>query len=355
MKALLSIQSLTKRFDGREAVSGVDLDILTGEYFCLLGPSGCGKTTLMRMVAGFETPDSGRMLLEGADLGAVPPQRRPVNMVFQQYALFPHLTVGENIVFGLVMRRAAPATRKRELARLLALTDLEGLEARYPRQLSGGQQQRVALARAIINQPALLLLDEPLAALDKHLRGQMQAELKRLQQETGITFIHVTHDQQEALSLSDRMGVMYQGRLLQAGTPAALYEQPQHPFVASFLGESNLVPVRASAGALFFSDDVPPLRYPYDQAEARWLCLIRPEHIILTAPDSVPADNTYTGNLLQVRYLGATRACEVEAGGVRWQVILPTTQPVPSPGEQVQITIPAAVITLLPPGDEADS
>ena len=224
------------------ALDHVSLEIRQGEFFTLLGPSGCGKTTLLRMIAGFDVPTSGAILLDGEDITDLPPNRRPVNTVFQSYALFPHLTVAENIGFGLLMQGRPKAEIKATTDRILALVKMEPMATRKTSQLSGGQQQRVALARALAPQPKVLLLDEPLSALDLKLRKEMQIELKRLQLETGITFIFVTHDQEEALTMSDRIGVMSAGRLQQVGTPRDIYTRPVNRFVASFIGETNFLP-----------------------------------------------------------------------------------------------------------------
>jgi spermidine/putrescine transport system ATP-binding protein len=223
------------------AVEHVDLRIAEGEFFSLLGPSGCGKTTTLRMIAGFEEPSSGQILLHGRDVVGVPPFRRDVNMVFQQYALFPHMDVFENVAFGLRRKKVEKGEIRRRVAEALALVELEGRETRRPRQLSGGQQQRVALARALVNQPRALLLDEPLGALDLKLRQAMQLELKRIQREVGITFVYVTHDQEEALTMSDRLVVMNAGRIEQLGNPRELYEHPATRFVANFIGTSNIL------------------------------------------------------------------------------------------------------------------
>ncbi|HET8787938.1 MAG TPA: ABC transporter ATP-binding protein [Actinomycetes bacterium] len=223
------------------AVERVDLRIAEGEFFSLLGPSGCGKTTTLRMIAGFEEPTSGQILLHGRDMVGVPPFRRDVNMVFQQYALFPHMDVFENVAFGLRRKKVDKDEIKRRVAEALALVELEGREKRKPRQLSGGQQQRVALARALVNRPRALLLDEPLGALDLKLRQAMQLELKRIQREVGITFVYVTHDQEEALTMSDRLVVMNAGRIEQLGSPRELYEHPATRFVANFIGTSNIL------------------------------------------------------------------------------------------------------------------
>jgi spermidine/putrescine transport system ATP-binding protein len=223
------------------AVEHVDLRIVEGEFFSLLGPSGCGKTTTLRMIAGFEEPTSGQILLHGRDMVGVPPFRRDVNMVFQQYALFPHMDVFENVAFGLRRKKVDKDEIRRRVAEALALVELEGREKRKPRQLSGGQQQRVALARALVNRPRALLLDEPLGALDLKLRQAMQLELKRIQREVGITFVYVTHDQEEALTMSDRLVVMNTGRIEQLGSPRELYEHPATRFVANFIGTSNVL------------------------------------------------------------------------------------------------------------------
>jgi spermidine/putrescine transport system ATP-binding protein len=223
------------------AVDHVDLRIVEGEFFSLLGPSGCGKTTTLRMIAGFEEPTSGQILLHGRDVVGVPPFRRDVNMVFQQYALFPHMDVFENVAFGLRRKKVAKDEIGRRVAEALALVELEGREKRRPRQLSGGQQQRVALARALVNRPRALLLDEPLGALDLKLRQAMQLELKRIQREVGITFVYVTHDQEEALTMSDRLVIMNAGRIEQLGSPRELYEYPATRFVANFIGTSNIL------------------------------------------------------------------------------------------------------------------
>ncbi len=239
--AAVRLESVEKRFGNQVAVAGVDLTIDSGEFFSLLGPSGCGKTTTLRMIAGFEQPTSGRVLLMGEDVTGVPPHRRATNLVFQNYALFPHLTVFENVAFGLRVKRVARDLIPGRVERALSLVQLSGLERRKPGQLSGGQQQRVALARALINEPHVLLLDEPLGALDQKLRREMQFELKRLQREIGITFVYVTHDQEEALTMSDRIAVMNKGEVLQVDPPTALYETPATRFVAEFIGTSNFV------------------------------------------------------------------------------------------------------------------
>ncbi len=239
---------LVKRFGDVTAVAGINLHMPPGEFFSLLGPSGCGKTTTLRMIAGFERPDEGQILLDGVDMAETPPHKRNVNTVFQNYALFPHLSVAENVGFGLRYKDVTKAEARRKVAEALALVRLEGFEKRRPSQLSGGQQQRVALARALVLNPAVLLLDEPLGALDAKLRKALQIELKSLQQEVGITFIYVTHDQEEALTMSDRLAVMSNGRVEQVGTPSEVYEEPATAYVADFLGVSNLMDARCEGG-----------------------------------------------------------------------------------------------------------
>jgi spermidine/putrescine ABC transporter ATP-binding subunit len=241
----VEIQDVTKRFGEVVAVDGVSLAIGRGELFALLGPSGCGKTTLLRMIAGFETPDAGTIRIQGQDVTRVPPHKRPVNMVFQQYALFPHLTVAENVGFGLRYQGLASREQARKTGEALALVRLTGFEKRRPDQLSGGQRQRVALARALVLEPQVLLLDEPLAALDPNLRREVQVELKSLQRELGISFVFVTHDREEALAMSDRIAVMSQGRVEQVGSPAGVFESPETEFVARFLGATNVFTAEA--------------------------------------------------------------------------------------------------------------
>jgi spermidine/putrescine transport system ATP-binding protein len=235
----IALEGVSKRFGKADAVHEVTLTIGDGEFFSLLGPSGCGKTTTLRMIAGLEVPDDGRIVLQGKDVTSVSANRRPVNMVFQQYALFPHMSIYDNVAFGLKVKRVPSSERRERVLELLRVVALEGLERRRPRQLSGGQQQRVALARALVNKPAALLLDEPLGALDVKLRKQMQFELKRIQHELGTTFVYVTHDQEEALAMSDRIAVMNRGRVEQIGGPREIYEHPKTAFVADFIGSLN--------------------------------------------------------------------------------------------------------------------
>jgi spermidine/putrescine transport system ATP-binding protein len=240
-RVAIALEGVSKRFGKAAAVSDVTLEIGEGEFFSLLGPSGCGKTTTLRMIAGFEVPDSGRILLQGTDVTTVFSNRRPVNMVFQQYALFPHMSIYDNVAFGLKVKGVPRKEHKGRVLEILRVVELEGFENRRPRQLSGGQQQRVALARALVNQPAALLLDEPLGALDVKLRKQMQLELKRIQTDLGTTFVYVTHDQEEALSMSDRIAVMNGGRVEQIAGPREIYEHPATAFVADFIGSLNAI------------------------------------------------------------------------------------------------------------------
>jgi spermidine/putrescine transport system ATP-binding protein len=291
----VEIRSLGKRFGETAAVDSVSLDIRRGEFFSLLGPSGCGKTTLLRMIGGFELPSSGSLRIDGVDMTLVPPYRRPVNMVFQHYALFPHLSVGENVAFGLRYRDMDRAARERRVAEVLELVQLSGFETRKPHQLSGGQRQRIALARALALEPQVLLLDEPLGALDQKLRKEVQVELKHLQRDLGITFIFVTHDQEEALAMSDRIAVMNRGRVEQADDAATVFERPATEFVANFMGASNFFGARVrEAGegfltlALAAGGEVrvaaPSGGSPYRPgAEARFV--VRPEKLDLRPRD----------------------------------------------------------------------
>ncbi len=249
-KSSVELEGVTKRFDALVAVDDLDLELAGGEFFTLLGPSGCGKTTTLRMVAGFEQPDAGKVLIDGEDVAGLPPYKRPTNTVFQSYALFPHLSVGENVGFGLKRKKVPGDEIKRRVSAELERVGLAAEANRRPNQLSGGMQQRVALARALVNLPKVLLLDEPLGALDLKLRKGLQVELKRIQREVGITFVYVTHDQEEALTMSDRIAVMNRGRVEQVDEPEAVYERPATTFVAGFIGVSNLMPavVEGSAG-----------------------------------------------------------------------------------------------------------
>jgi spermidine/putrescine transport system ATP-binding protein len=288
MAGEIQVQELTKRFVDVVAVDGIDIDMPGGEFFTMLGPSGCGKTTTLRMIAGFERPTSGRILLDGVDVAHVPPHKRSVNTVFQSYALFPHLDVARNVAFGLKYQRCTKEESRRRVAEALDLVQLSGFEHRKPEQLSGGQQQRVALARALVLRPRVLLLDEPLGALDARLRKGLQVELKALQAELGITFVFVTHDQEEALTMSDRVAVMNGGRVEQAGSPREVYEEPQTVFVADFLGVSNVLSGTAAAGenggcALRMGERTLRATQGATGARGEVKAMIRPERIAIEA------------------------------------------------------------------------
>ena len=302
-ESAVHLDGVRKVFGETEAVAGIDLDIADGEFFSMLGPSGSGKTTTLRMIAGFEQPTSGRILLHGHDVTGVPPFDRDVNTVFQDYALFPHMNVSDNVGYGLMVRRVDRGERERRVTDALRMVRLTGFGARKPSQLSGGQRQRVALARALVNRPRVLLLDEPLGALDLKLREEMQIELKSIQQQVGITFIYVTHDQEEALTMSDRLAVFNEGRIEQVGTPADVYERPTTPFVAGFVGTSNLLRGDA-ARAVIGSEGT---------------FTVRPEKIRISSPDASVADDELSamGVIRDVIYLGSdTRyIVALEAGG----------------------------------------
>ena len=325
---------VVKKFGEAVAVDHINLEVRDGEFFSLLGPSGCGKTTTLRMIGGFEQPTSGLIELNGEDVTWLPPFKRNVNTVFQNYALFPHLTIFENVAFGLRRKGVKGSEIKSRVTEMLELVELPGFEARKPTQISGGQAQRVALARALINRPAVLLLDEPLGALDLKLRKQMQVELKRIQQEVGITFIYVTHDQEEAMTMSDRIAVMNKGRYEQLGDPEQLYERPTTRFVASFLGVSNLLPATVVGrdgdhGTVRLADDS-TIRVPAALIEgaSRVSIGIRPEKIRLHEPDAPPpaGHNRLTGTVRAASYLGVSTQYEIQSGGSRLTVYEQNTE-----------------------------
>jgi spermidine/putrescine ABC transporter ATP-binding subunit len=308
---IVAIQGASKRFGGFLAVDRVDLEIPTNAFFALLGPSGCGKTTLLRMLAGFESPSEGRILIDGQDVARVPPNRRPVNMVFQSYAVFPHMTVAQNVGYGLKVTGVPAAEILPRVAEALAMVRLEGFAARKPDQLSGGQRQRVALARALVKRPKVLLLDEPLSALDRKLREEMQLELVRLQHEVGVTFIVVTHDQEEALSMADRVAVMERGRIRQVASPRELYECPTSRFVAGFIGAMNLFPAEIRAvddgRARVRVVGLGELELPFSgPAAADAVLAIRPEKIRLSATQPVGAAICLAGRIEQLAYFGSS-------------------------------------------------
>jgi spermidine/putrescine transport system ATP-binding protein len=305
----LALEGVWKSFGEVTAVQDASLEVHHGEFYSLLGPSGCGKTTTLRLVAGFEQLDGGRILIGGTDVTGVPPHRRNVNTVFQHYALFPHLSVEDNVGYGLRQKRLPREEARRRLQEALATVRLGDLRSRMPRELSGGQQQRVALARALVNEPTVLLLDEPLAALDLKLRKAMQGELKKLQERVGIAFLYVTHDQEEALTLSDRIAVMSQGRILQEGTPEEIYERPQSKFVADFIGQTNFFEGRveeAGATTVVRTDGGVLLRCAHVSwaSPGMWVSVaVRPEKIVPANGLSGPA-NRVQGTLVRRTYLG---------------------------------------------------
>jgi spermidine/putrescine transport system ATP-binding protein len=351
---------LTKRFDDVEAVAGINLEIPSGEFFSILGPSGCGKTTTLRMVAGFEQPTSGSIYLDGIDVAARPPHKRNVNTVFQNYALFPFLTVAENVGFGLRYQKLSKAEQATRVGDALELVQLTGYERRRPGQLSGGQQQRVALARALVLRPSVLLLDEPLGALDAKLRRTLQVELKSLQESVGITFLYVTHDQEEALTMSDRLAVMENGKVAQVGTPVEVYEQPASAYVADFLGVSNLMDgtARPATGAT-------PCRirlgdFEVSAGQGATGCsgpikvAIRPERVRIE-PYEASGPNRVPGMVERLVFLGSSTQVIVRlATGEAVQALIQNQGGLPTfqQGTAVQVDLPADALRVLPIGEE---
>jgi spermidine/putrescine transport system ATP-binding protein len=360
----VELVSLNKRFGEFTAVDDISLEIRAGEFFSLLGPSGCGKTTTLRMVAGFEPPTSGEILLDGVDVGSWAPNRRNVNTVFQSYALFPFLTVGENVAFGMKYKSIPKDEREARVAEALELVQLSGFEKRRPNQLSGGQQQRVALARALVLRPAVLLLDEPLGALDAKLRRTLQVELGALQKEVGITFLYVTHDQEEALTMSDRLAVMNRGQIVQLGTPEEVYNEPADAYVADFLGVSNLMDARVDRAG----SREGPCRLRLGEfsleAEAGRLdatgavkLAIRPERVQLH-PYEDQGDNRLPGMVERIVFLGSTTHVYVRlATGSALQALVRndgSTLPYQQ-GTPVSIALPPDALRVLPdPGISVD-
>ncbi|MFO1123551.1 MAG: ABC transporter ATP-binding protein [Hyphomicrobiales bacterium] len=323
MPTAVSFQHVSRHFGPVRAVDDVSLDIPEGEFFAMLGPSGSGKTTCLRLIAGFEQPSAGHIEIFGETAEGLPPYRRNVNTVFQDYALFPHMSVGENVAYGLMIRGVPRAEREARALDALAMVKLQGFEQRRPAQLSGGQRQRVALARALVNQPRVLLLDEPLGALDLKLREQMQEELKALQKKLGITFVFVTHDQGEALSMANRVAIFTEGKIVQTGTPADVYERPRSRFVADFVGSSNVLPPEFSAA---------------HGGASLWTSL-RPEKIRLlskeeTTPKGFPRAR---GPITAVQYQGATTRIAVDVSGTRLIAALPAGHPPLREGETVTL------------------
>ncbi|BET68134.1 ABC transporter ATP-binding protein [Opitutales bacterium ASA1] len=357
MESSVELLDINKSLGGIRVVRDVSLSIRRGEFFSLLGPSGCGKSTTLRLVAGFEKPDSGRIRINGQPTNGVPAFVRDINLVFQHYALFPHMTVRQNVAFGLEMEKVPRAEIEARVGRMIELVRLGGFEERYPRQLSGGQQQRVALARALVTQPSVVLLDEPLGALDLKLRKEMQFELKNLQRTLGHTFIYVTHDQEEALAMSDRMAVMHQGRVVQVGTPEEVYERPATRFVADFIGEANLLHADVSEcldGAVVVHAD--GLRLHAETAHcaelpSRIVLGIRPEKVRMGSELNGSRLNRFSGVVENTAYFGAARMVHVR---LTPSILVSLRQrndatETPRAGERVEIGLPVESLVVLQP------
>lgn len=329
----IELRHISKSFDGEKILDSLNLDIRENEFVTLLGPSGCGKTTTLRIMAGFVTPDEGQVLLQGKDIARVPANKRPINTVFQRYALFTHMNIEENIAFGLRIKKMSKSQIDEKVKWVLKLVNLEGFEKRMPESLSGGQQQRIAIARAIVNEPRVLLLDEPLGALDLKLRQEMQYELIRLKNELGITFLYVTHDQEEALTMSDKVVVMNQGYIQQMGTPEEIYNEPENAFVADFIGDSNIIDgimmedrIVKICGRIFpCIDEGFGRKTPVD-------VVIRPEDIIIGKPGEGILDGVVTSNV----FIGVHYEMCIEAGGFEWLAQNTKSYPV---GSSVSISV----------------
>ena len=330
---LIDLVNITKSYDGVTILDDLNLYIRENEFLTLLGPSGCGKTTTLRIMGGFEHPDSGKVLFDGKDITELPPNKRQLNTVFQKYALFPHMSVAENIAFGLKIRNKPQAYINDKIRYALKLVNMDGAENRYPASLSGGQQQRVAIARAIVNEPKVLLLDEPLGALDLKLRQDMQYELMRLKNELGITFVYVTHDQEEALTMSDTIVVMNQGYIQQVGTPEDIYNEPQNAFVADFIGDSNILDGRMIQDKLveILGVKIPCVDTGFGENRPVDV-VIRPEDVELVKPE----DGQLTGRVTSLIFKGVHYEMEVRANGFDWLVHSTRLQEV---GSEVGITV----------------
>ena len=330
---LIELNGITKTFGDTKALDNVSLYIRKREFITLLGPSGCGKTTMLRIIGGFEYPDEGQVLFEGRDIAAVPPYKRRVNTVFQKYALFPHLNVFDNIAFGLRLKKMPKAEIAERVRRMLKLVNLEGFEKRSVDAMSGGQQQRIAIARALVNEPEVLLLDEPLGALDLKLRKEMQIELKQMQQQLGITFVYVTHDQEEALTMSDTIAVMQGGRIQQIGDPKRIYDEPKNAFVAAFIGESNIL-----RGTMIEDDLVEMCGRQFECVDEGFGhntpvdVVVRPEDVMVVGEDV----GMLVGEVTSVTFKGVHYEMVVRAGGVDWRIHSTTMQPA---GSRVGLTI----------------
>jgi spermidine/putrescine transport system ATP-binding protein len=340
----IELVGLTKSYGTQLVLKGIDLVVESGEFFSLLGPSGCGKTTTLRLIGGFEDNESGSILIDGIDIADVPPEKRPVNTVFQSYALFPHLDVSANVAFGLRFQDCSKDERRRRVGEVLELVRLGEYATRKPHQLSGGQQQRVALARALVLRPRVLLLDEPLGALDAKLRRTLQFELKALHREVGITFLYVTHDQEEALTMSDRLAVMRDGEIEQLGPPEQVYISPESTYVAEFLGLANLLPARVLQPG---SVEVGGRRVAADTRDVAGECVafVRPERLRLTNS----GEGHLAGRVADVVFVGSTTHVRVDALDRQLQVVLPNdgTTWVPAPGTEVGVDVPADSIRVL--------
>jgi spermidine/putrescine transport system ATP-binding protein len=332
------LEGVSKRFGDLVAVDGIDVEVPRGAFFAFLGPSGCGKTTTLRMIGGFEEPSEGRIFLGDRDVVGRPPYKRDVNTVFQSYALFPHMTIEDNVSFGLERKGVAKSERQGRVREILELVGLTGLENRKPRQLSGGQQQRVALARALVNQPRVLLLDEPLGALDLKLRKQLQLELKRIQSEIGITFVHVTHDQEEAMTMADKIAVMNLGKIEQLGPPQELYERPATAFVAGFLGVSNLLAGTIEGGDGIRLEDGTLVRARVNGRSGRVAAGVRPEKITIGSGGGA---NSLAGTVSETAYIGVATQVVVRTTAGVVQVFAQNIDSggrVPAPGTNVILT-----------------
>lgn len=333
MSNIIELKNIFKSYDGNvNVVEDINLEVGKGEFVTFLGPSGCGKTTTLRMIAGFEIPTSGEILLNGKDISSLPPYKRPINTVFQRYALFPHLNIFDNIAFGLKLKKLSKSEIEKKVHRALEIVDLEGFDKRSVSTLSGGQQQRVAIARAIVNEPEILLLDEPLGALDLKMRKEMQIELKNMHKELGITFIYVTHDQEEALTMSDKIVVMADGCIQQIGTPEDIYNEPVNAFVADFIGESNIFNGTMAGklsvefcGHVFDCVDDYPKNKPVE-------VVVRPEDIVMTSP----ADGMITGTVTEVTFKGIHYEITVECG--KYELVIQSTK-YAEPGSEIGMKI----------------